>query len=382
MRIWHVGALPSPLEVNGMNAVIWPIAREQAASGHRVALVLGEAPSSAAEAFAERGGFELISIPASTWRYSPKTLTSLLHSEPPDMVHMHSTYLPEQATLARRLVRLGIPYVVTPHGGLNRQSKWLKKSLYVWLVERSRLRNSSAIAVLSDQERETVRADVPRYKGIVRSVNNPVDLQNPLAHRWQGDIGARRLVFLGRFHVVNKGLDVLSEIARSLPGVGFYLYGDQGDKSNKRFERLLRGFPENVHVHNPVFAAEKARILASSTMYVQTSRWEGFPISVAEAMYLGVPCAISDTIHLARLFAAEDLGLVLPSNPEVAATVLSEALAHPASLLRWSQRARTFAHKHFDPRAVASDYVDLYREVLAREKPYSTDKVLDGPKKL
>jgi glycosyltransferase involved in cell wall biosynthesis len=368
MRIWHVGALPSPLEVNGMNAVIWPIAREQAVSGHQVALVLEEAPSSAAETFAKRGGMKLISIPASTWRYAPKALTSLLRSEPPDIVHMHSTYLPEQATLARRLVRLGIPYVVTPHGGLNRQSKWLKKSVYVWLVERSRLRNSSAIAVLSDQEREAVRADVPRYKGIVRLVKNPVDLQNPTAHSWQGDTSARKLVFLGRFHVVNKGLDVLSEIARSLPSVEFHMYGDQDDKTKKQFERLLRGFPQNVHVHNPVFGAEKVRVLSNATVYIQTSRWEGFPISIAEAMYLGVPCAVSDTIDLAKLFANEDLGLVLPSNPKEAALSLSEVLAHPASLLRWSQRARTFAHRHFNPTAVASDYVDLYQEVLMREK--------------
>ncbi len=369
MRIWHVGASPSPLEVNGTNAVIWPIAREQATSGHQVSLMLGEAPSSAAETFAEQGGIQLLSIPANTWRYAPKALRSLLHSEPPDIVHMHSTYLPEQATLARRLVRHGVPYVVTPHGGLNRQSKWLKKSLYVWLVERSRLRNSSAIAVLSDQEREAVRADVPRYKGIVRLVNNPVDLRNPTAHSWQANMSARRLVFLGRFHVVNKGLDILAEIARSLPSVEFHMYGDQEDKTKKDFERLLRGFPQNVHVHNPVFGAEKARVLSSSTVYIQASRWEGFPISVAEAMYLGVPCAISDTIHLAKLFAEEDLGLVLPSSPKEAAVSLSEALAHPANLLRWSQRARAFAHKHFDPRAVASDYVDLYREVLVREKP-------------
>jgi len=368
MRIWHVGALPSPLEVNGTNAVIWPIAREQAVSGHQVALLLGEAPSRAAEAFAEQGGIELISIPASTWRYAPKALTSLLRPEPPDIVHMHSTYLPKQATLARCLARRGIPYVVTLHGGLNRQSKWLKKSVYVWLVERSRLRNSSAIAVLSDQEREAVRADVPRYKGVVRLVNNPVDLQNPKAYSWQGDMSARRLVFLGRFHVVNKGLDVLSEIARSLPSAEFHMYGDPEDKTKKQFERLLRGLPQNVHVHDPVFGAEKARVLSSSTVYIQTSRWEGFPISVAEAMYLGVPCAISETIHLAKLFAEEDLGFVLPADTKGAAMGLSEVLTHPPSLLRWSQRARTFAHKHFNARVVASNYVDLYQEVLMREK--------------
>jgi glycosyltransferase involved in cell wall biosynthesis len=362
-----VGALPSPLRVNGMNAVVWPVAREQAVMGHRVALVLGDIPDSAAEMFAEQSGVELSSLQANTWRYEPRALTALLRSEPPDIVHMHSTYLPEQATLARRLVRDGIPYVVTPHGGLNRQSKWLKKSLYVWLVERSRLRNSSAIAVLSEQEREAVHADVPRYKGIVRLIRNPVDIQDHTAYGWRGNVSARRLVFLGRFHVVNKGLDILSEIARSLPSADFHMYGDQENKTKRRFERLLRGLPQNVHVHGPIFGGEKARVLSDSTLYIQTSRWEVFGLSVAEAMLLGVPCAISSTIHLARLFTEEDLGLVLPPNPKEAAREISAALAHPTSLLRWSQRARTFAHKHFNPRSVASDYVRLYHEVLERE---------------
>lgn len=367
MRIWHVGALPSPHRVNGMNTVVWPIAREQAALGHQVVLVLGEAPDSTAEKFAEQGAIELSTIPAKRWRYAPKALTSLLRSEPPHIVHMHSTYLPEQATLARRLVQHGIPYIVTPHGGLNRQNKWLKKSLYVWLVERSRLRNASAIAVLSEQEREAVHADVPHYKGVVRLVKNPVDIQDLTAHSWQGNVRARKLVFLGRFHVVNKGLDILSEIARSLPSAEFHIYGEQEEKTKQQFERLLRDLPNNVHVHDPVFGAEKARVLSGSSLYIQTSRWEVFGLSVAEAMYLGVPCAISSTIHLAKSFAEEDLGLVLPSNPEEAARSVSEALAYPDSLLHWSKRARTYAHKNFDPRTVASDYVDLYQEVLRRE---------------
>lgn len=350
-----------------MNTVVWPIAREQAVLGHQVVLVLGEAPDSAAQTFAEQSGIELNTIPVNTWRYEPKALTSLLRSKPPDVVHMHSTYLPEQATLASSLVQHEIPYVVTPHGGLNRQNKWLKKSLYVWLVERSRLRNSSAIAVLSDQEREAVHADVPRYKGVVRLVKNPVDIQDFTAYSWQGNVRARRLVFLGRFHVVNKGLDILAEIARSLPSAEFHMYGEQEDKTKKQFERLFRGLPQNVHVHDPVFGAEKARALSGSSLYVQTSRWEVFGLSVAEAMYLGVPCAISSTTHLAKSFTEEDLGLVLPSDPNEASKRISEALDHPDSLLYWSRRARSFAHKNFDPRTVASDYVDLYHEVLRRE---------------
>jgi hypothetical protein len=42
MKIWHIGALPSPRRVDGRSATIWQVAREQALLGYEVALLLGD----------------------------------------------------------------------------------------------------------------------------------------------------------------------------------------------------------------------------------------------------------------------------------------------------------------------------------------------------
>jgi glycosyltransferase involved in cell wall biosynthesis len=105
-------------------------------------------------------------------------------------------------------------------------------------------------------------------------------------------------------------------------------------------------------------------VLTNASLYIQTSRWEVFGISIAEAMYLGVPCAIADTLNLAQVFRQHDLGLVLPPDPKRAATDLLEVLNHPARLYQWSERARTFAQVHFHPYTVASEYLNLYEEIL------------------
>jgi glycosyltransferase involved in cell wall biosynthesis len=257
---------------------------------------------------------------------------------------------------------------VTPHGGLtrqNRQSKRLKKNLYVWLLERSRLRAASAITLVSPQEVEVVHDDVPDYRGIVRWVPNPVEARNLEGWSWEEDTKAKRLVFLGRFHIVNKGLDILSDIASLMPDTEFLLYGIADAKTQGELDRLRRRAPPNVHFHKPVFGIEKARALTNASLYIQTSRWEGFPLSVIEAMYLGVPCAIADTLFLAKLFRQEDLGLVFPPHPEQAATLLSDALSQPARLRHWSQHSREFARKTFDLHTVASKYLQLYEEVLS-----------------
>jgi glycosyltransferase involved in cell wall biosynthesis len=364
MKIWHVGALPSPNEVNGVNATVWQVAKGQALLDHEVTLVLDESPDEAALSLAEQVGIVLTYIPASTWRYDPKVLKSLLSSDPPQLVHMHSTYFPKQATLARQLVQNSIPFVVTPNGGLDRQSKRLKKSLYVSLVEKPRLRVASAITVVAPQEERVVRADVPDYKGVVRWVPNPVDTQSLEGYSWKEDVESKRLVFLGRFHVVHKGLDTLVGIASFMPDVEFHLYGSDDGRATKLLEQLRRRLPPNVHFHAPVFGAEKARVLANASLYIQTSRWEGFPLSIIEAMYLGVPCAITSTFYPAELFLQEDLGLVISSDPQEAAAQLSEVLTQPAHLRRWSQLSQSYAKENFVPRTVASEYLKLYEEVL------------------
>jgi len=232
------------------------------------------------------------------------------------------------------------------------------------MLEKRRLDNASAITLVSPEEEKAVHAVVPNYGGIVRWISNPVDNYNLEGYSWKGNIGAKRLVFLGRFHVVHKGIDILVDTARFLPDIEFHLYGTEDPATKGQFERIKLRLPPNVNLHGPVFEAEKAQVLANASLYIQTSRWEGFPISVAEAMYIGVPCAIAETLYQAELFRRRDIGLVFSPNPKEAAVRLSRALTQPARLRHWSEQARAYARTHFHPQTVACRYLQLYQEVL------------------
>lgn len=377
MRIWHIGASPSPQKVDGLNSTIWLVAREQALMGHSVALLLSNASNSAAIALAEQSGLELIQIPMNKWVYGPRVLKSLLDYRPPQIVHMHNVFLVNQATLAANLVRNNIPYIITPHGGLNSQRGQVKKAIYNCFVEKYRFSAASAITVVTPREAESVEALIPQYRGIIRWIANPINTSDLEDYRWKGDTQVKRLVYLGRFDVLQKGIDLMVDIARLLPNVEFHLYGSGNAKTKKWLESLQFNFPVNVHLHNPVFGADKAKVLADASLYIQTSRWEGFPISVAEAMYLGVPCAIVDRLHFSELFGQYDLGLVLPSNAEKAASYLSDVLNQSTRLHHWSERSRTFAHSHFQPQEVASMYLNFYKEILGVEESAEQMPVCD-----
>ncbi len=366
MKIWHLGAFPSPQTVDGISSTIWLVAREQALLGHQVALLLQGQPDRAALALAEQTGVKLIQVPAGIGRFGA-VLRTLTRSESPQILHLHRAFNPKQAVLEKYLMRNKIPCVFTTHGTLNPQGFQrgrMKKSLYAWMVEKPKLYMTSAVTVVAPPEETGVRTLVPNYAGIIRWVPNPVDTSNLEGYRWKGNIDSRRLVFMGRFHVVVKGIDILVDIARFLPDVEFHLYGTEDPRTKRSLKRLQRRLPPNVYFHGSVFGAKKSQVLCDASLYIQASRWEGFPISVAEAMYVGVPCALADPLFTAQLFSRQNLGLVFPSNPKEAAVSLSEILAQPARLQFWSERAQAYAQAHFVPRTVTLSYLELYEEVL------------------
>lgn len=368
MRIWHLGAAASPYKVCGVNTTIWQVAKEQAQLGHLVTLVLDEPPDPSVVALATQLKLELLNIPSSTWRYDSKVLEPRLHSQPPHIVHLHSVFIPKQATLARTLVRHKIPYIITPNAMAPQMLRrgWLKKSLYSWFLEKPRFYAAAALTVVMPKEEESLRAFVPNYQGLVRWVCNPIAVDNSAGQTWNGDIAAKRLVYLGRFDVLHKGIDILVEIARLLPEIQLHLYGSEDVKTKAWLESLQQNLPSNVYFHEPVFGVEKSQVLANASLYIQASRWEAFGISIAEAMYLGVPCAIAETLYLAQLFQEHDLGLVFSATPQEAAAQLSKVLAQPTQLKQWSERGRTFAQENFQAHVCAKRYLEVYDEVLQR----------------
>lgn len=374
MKIWHVGDLSSPQRVDGISNSAWVLSSEQARLGHDVSLIIASAPDAAAVELASETGIKLVQTSKRLLRF-PQEVRRMMHGCLPDVVHMHSVFIPQQAVMARVLRQCGIPYVIKPGGGLNLQvlrRGIIKKSLYGMLLERPRFMGASAIAVVTPREELAVRAYLPHFRQLIRWMPNPVDVEGLGPHRWQGlnsRPGKKRIAFLGRFDVLHKGIDILVEIARLLPEAQFDLYGAEDVKTRDWLKRLKQNLPANVAFHDPIFGPKKGRLLAESCLYLQPSRWEGFPNSVAQCLFLGVPCAIADTLALAQLYREHDLGLVIPLDPPNAAAQIRAALADETRMWEWSRRGEQFARTHLHPRSVAERYLALYQEVIDSPLP-------------
>jgi glycosyltransferase involved in cell wall biosynthesis len=356
MHIAHVGCSSHAKEVDGVTAVVWIVAEEQARSGQHVTLLLEGEPDSATKATAATKGIRLAPVKMG------------LESLAPDIIHFHSVFIPSHVRLGHAARKRRIPYVVTPHNGLAPQilaKGRLKKAVYSQLFERSRLRHGSAITVLSATELSSIENFIPQYPGRLVQIPNPID---PSLHTLKVDeVPAHsrpRIVFLGRFDVEHKGIDLLFSLARAMPYVDFHLHGSG---SGKALEELMPSRPSNLSLLKPVYGAEKVAVLQSADIYIQMSRWEGIPISVMEAMSLGRPCAVNEAIKLSSLFEAKDLIWVLPGDPQKAAPILSQLLNTPDQLAARAETAREFVLTHFSPEKIAEQYLNVYREAIAQK---------------
>jgi glycosyltransferase involved in cell wall biosynthesis len=357
LRIWHVGGAVGTEHVSGINASASTLIMRQRAAGHVLTHVAGAPPGPGS-------GVGWAPLPPRSLRL-PHPLRARLAAEPPDVVHFHSVFVPSYVPLAAALRRRGIPYVVKLGGGLMPQDLArgrLKKAVFGPLAQRPLLAGAAAVVLVTEEERRDLLAYVPGYPGLMPAIPNPVELEG----RWHGVVEEPRATYLGRYDVEHKGVDRLVALGRLLPALRIDAYGEADRRGQARYQAATRVLPGNVRFHAPVHGSDKAAVLERSTIYLHPARWEAFGLSIAEALRLGVPCAIGEGAALAATFRRRDLGLVLPGDPQAAAPLLADALHDPARLRRWSARGRDHAREHFDAGRAVAAYDALYEQVLRR----------------
>lgn len=371
LRVWHVDTDASRDAVDGIAAYVNAVAVEQCRAGHAVTVFSRAEVSYERRSELALAGIRVVEAPRRAHTIDPRPVVEELRRERPDIVQIHGAWIPRSAAVAAVLRRGGIPYIYTPHGGLAaavRSTKALRRRIYTAVAEAPLIAGAAGVAPVVPSEMREVTAVVPHYDGKARVVMPPV---RPIPDEWMtGTVGRPegrpRVVFLGRFEVFQKGIDDLMVMARHAPDIDVELYGAALPEFDAAVERIRRSAPRNVTFHDPVFGEEKVRILRSASLYVQLSRFEGFPVSIGEAMMVGLPCAVSERLGMARLLREEGAGAVLSEDPARAAVQVSELARDVVALARYRATGRRFALEHLSPVSAATGLLELYRSAIGR----------------
>ena len=293
----------------------------------------------------------------------------------PTIVHIHGLWR-VQTRITNELLKAKIPYVITPHGMLD---KWalsqsqLKKNISWYLWEKKALENSSFIQVLSTGELEYIKKINSAWKchlisnGIFMPSNEDLKL-NAYPKCWENKIprNSNVLLFLGRFHK-KKGIN---ELIKAWEVVSQYSYsknwwicfvGSGNLKRLKKFENPSEN--KRIIVSKPVYDLEKEKVFRNSSAFILSSFSEGLPMAVLEAMSYGIPCLISENCNLTEPL---NIGAAIKTNPSV--NEIIESLKYLIKMndkekKKISKLAYDYVSLHHNWPDLTAKLIDLYRSV-------------------
>ena len=366
MRICHVDTDAGANIVDGIANYVWAVAGQHAAAGHEVT-ILSRRPVTAARRDEARAlGIEIAVAERSAEGLGVRVAIRAIKRCRPELVHFHGSWMPRFPPVAWWLRRHGIAYLYTPHGGLAPvvvASKASLRRIYTRVFEGPFLNGAAGLVLVNDAEIDDVLAVSPGFARPTCVASPPVHVDAESEPPWTGPPEQPTVIFLGRFSVFQKGLDELMEVAALLPQVSFRLFGSVANEEPGAVDRLQDAAPANVTFESPIFGPDKFELLRSATAYLQFSRFEGFPVSIVEALTLGVPTIVPDRIGLARTFRAHDIGAVVPSTILQAAAAIGALLEDVDRLEELGRNGRAYAASNLTTAAVAAKLGDFYESV-------------------
>ena len=119
-----------------------------------------------------------------------------------------------------------------------------------------------------------------------------------------------------------------------------------------------------VTLHPAVNGDDKKQILLNSDYFIQTSRHEGMPMGILEALSYGVPCIITEGTSLGDIVRRYDAGWVADNSAESIAQTILAAIDEVDKLEQKSANAKRLISENYSWGIVSSSAIDKYEQII------------------
>lgn len=344
------------------------------AQGHQVGLICALEPRLVREA--SRLGVSVYPNPYFVRRVQPcndirgvLVVWKTIRNFRPDLVTAHST----KAGFAARFccALLGVKSVVfTAHGWAFTDGKKPWKRQLLAFAERVAAKATAKIICVSEHDRDlALRFKVGRPEQLV-VVHNGID-PSPILGKDRRTIRSMfglnsvpTVTMVGRLVPQKDPLTLLRACALVAGEFNILLVGDGSLRSG--LERFVsRGDKLKRRVRFLGEREDIGQILAASDIFVLSSRWEGLPIAVIEAMLVGLPVVATNVGGMRELVNDGVTGiLVPPGEPERLAVALERLLGDEALRRKMGEAGRRKALAGFTVDRMLRDTEAVYQGVV------------------
>lgn len=368
VSVLHVLA---PAPVGGLEAVVSGLtlgARGSTVEARVAAVIPSGQVAHAFLAPFQNGGVEVftVEVPRRGYLQEQREVARLCRRLRPDVVHTHG-YRADvvDAGVARGL---GIPVVSTVHGftGGDRRNRF-----YQWLQRRALRRFDAVVAVSRTLMDDLAESGVPRER--LHYVQNAWCSSEPPLDREAACRALRiapngfRAAWVGRLSS-EKGPDVLVEALRQLEDVPMTVSFLGAGPLRRTLETRAAALhvAERIHWHGVVPNA--GCLLRAFGAFVLTSRTEGTPIALLEAMAAEVPIIAAGVGGVPDVVSTKEALLVPPDDPHAVAMALREVFQDQGTAQRRACAARKRLEREFGLATWLGRYEAVYSTVRHRSQ--------------
>jgi glycosyltransferase involved in cell wall biosynthesis len=350
MNIAHV---VDSMEMGGAEKLTATLCRLQRDRGHSASVhclyevgVLGE------DLRAE--GFAVILHHPSTFFHLMRALYRSFRRSRPDVVHCHNATAAIIAAFPARLA--GVKTVIVTRHGLVKPPYQIRRELKFALASRW---CDWIVAVCEGTRTNLLAAPFAARDRIIHIYNgaSPANIR-AVPQQKKGFT----LLYVGRLAPLKDHATLLQAVARTRahhPGLQLWIVGDGPLELSLRKLTHELGLNDNV-----TFFGEQADVspfMLAADLFVSSSVTEGLPVSLLEAMSVGLSAVVTDVGGMGEIARLSGAVILVPSSdPQGMAAALSDAIARKQELPKMGQLASYCYEQYFRPERMLDDYMSLY----------------------
>ncbi|HEY6390641.1 MAG TPA: glycosyltransferase family 4 protein [Bryobacteraceae bacterium] len=298
----------------------------------------------------------------------------LIRTVRPDVVHAHTSKAGVIGRLAARLA--GVPSIFTAHTWCFAEGTSWKWKAVGMPVERIAARCAARIITVSEANRTLAVRHRIAAPGKFVTVHNGI-ADSP--HRANpGERAAPQIVMVARFSEQKAQALLIDAVALIRAPFRLVLVGDGPLRPAAEQQVAKLNIGDRVR-----FLGQRmdiAEILASSHIFALFTHWEGFPISILEAMRAGLPVVASDVNGVREAVADGSTGFLAAAG-DVATfrQRLAQLLQNDSLREKLGAAGRHRFEKEFTVEAMLERTAGIYRSAAKRLVAPQQDDVLMRP---
>jgi len=291
---------------------------------------------------------------------------ALLKEVQPNLLHTHSS----KAGVIGRLAawHLGVKSLFTAHGWAFTEGAPRIQRMYGLLLESLLCRLVGSVVTISEYDqrlaqRYHVGSAKRRYlvrNGVSKPQGAGKDQADSLTDRHPAPL---KILTIGRLSPVKNHLMLVEALAGLAMPFEATIIGE--GECHDRVASRISVLGLNDKVQMPGEVTDLYKYLCAADIFVLSSNYEGLPLSVLEAMSMGLPVVSTDVGGVSEAVLAGQTGLLSPRGDAQALRMNIEKLAEDAPLrARFSDQARVHYRENFTAKRMVDELDAVYVKCL------------------